>query len=83
VDPHESSRSYVFGPSTITIGHIRQLAALGYFAVGSACEPKEEIIPELTEDEAVVSEEFFTGGVRMKLSSAAAPAGPKHFCSVV
>jgi hypothetical protein len=39
VDPCESSQSYDFGPSTVTIGRIRQLEALGYFAEGSMREP--------------------------------------------
>jgi hypothetical protein len=65
VDPHESSWSYDFSPSTVTIGHIRQLEALGYFAKGSACELREEVIPELATDEAVVFENFFATGLRM------------------
>jgi hypothetical protein len=41
VDPRESSRSYDFGPLTVTVGRIRQLEALGYFAKGSVREPGE------------------------------------------
>jgi hypothetical protein len=36
MEPRESSRSYVFGPSIIMVGRIRQLASLGYFAEGAA-----------------------------------------------
>jgi hypothetical protein len=38
---------------------------LRYFAEGSAREPEEETVPEPTDDEAVVFEEFFTTGLRM------------------
>jgi hypothetical protein len=65
MDPHESSYSYVFGSSTVTVGRIRQLASLGSFANGAARESGEEIVPELTEDDAVVFEEFFIAGLRM------------------
>jgi hypothetical protein len=65
MDPHESTWSYDFGPSIITVGRIRQLEALGYFAEGSAHEPGEEVIPELAANEAVVFEEFFTVGLLM------------------
>jgi hypothetical protein len=54
VDPRESSWSYDFGPSTITVGRIWQLEALGYFAEGSAREPGEEVILEPVADEAVM-----------------------------
>jgi hypothetical protein len=62
VDPHESARSYDFGLSTITVGRIRQLEALRYFAEGSVHEPGEETVPEPADDEVVVFEEFFTAG---------------------
>jgi hypothetical protein len=65
VDPHESSRSYDFGASTVTIGRISQLETLGYFAKGSTCEPGEEVVPEPADDEAIIFEEFFTAGLRM------------------
>jgi hypothetical protein len=35
VDPCESSRRYVFGPTTVTGGPIWQLASLGYFSEGA------------------------------------------------
>jgi hypothetical protein len=65
VDPRESSHSYVFGPSTVTVGRIRQLASLGYFVVGVTREPGEEIVSEPTEDEVVVFEVFFIGRLQM------------------
>jgi hypothetical protein len=65
VDPRESSRSYDFEPSTVTVGHTQQLEALGYFIEGSACEPGEEVIPKPAIDEAIVFEEFFAIGLRM------------------
>jgi hypothetical protein len=65
VDPCESSQSYDFGLSTVTVGHIRQLEALGHFAEGSAREPREEVIPKPATDEAVMFEEFFAAGLWM------------------
>jgi hypothetical protein len=50
----ESSRSYVFGPSTVMVVRIRQLASLGYFVEGATREPGEEVVPELADDEVVV-----------------------------
>jgi hypothetical protein len=52
----ESSRSYVFGPSTVMVVRIRQLASLGYFVEGATREPGEEVVPELADDEVVVFE---------------------------
>jgi hypothetical protein len=68
MDPHESERSYDFGPLTITIGRIRQLEALGNFVEGSACELGEEVIPDPANDEAVMFEEFFAAGVTPHIS---------------
>jgi hypothetical protein len=59
INPRESARSYDFGPSTVIIGHIQQLEALGYFIEGSTREPREEVIPEPATDEAIVFEECF------------------------
>jgi hypothetical protein len=59
MDPPESARSYDFGASTITVGCIRQLEALGYFAEDSAREPGEEVVSDPAGDEAVAFEEFF------------------------
>jgi hypothetical protein len=60
MDPRESAWSYDFGASTITVGHIRQLEALGYFAEGSACEPGEEVVLNPADDESIVFEEIFS-----------------------
>jgi hypothetical protein len=65
MDPHESTQSYDFGASTITIGCILQLESLGYFAEGSMRKTGEETILESTDDEAIVFEEFFAVGLRM------------------
>jgi hypothetical protein len=65
VDPRESAPSYNFGPSTITVGCIRQLEALRYFAKGSARKPREEVILELAADEAIMFEKFFAAGLWM------------------
>jgi hypothetical protein len=65
VDPRDSMWSYDFGASTVTVGRIRQLEALGYFAEGSACEPGEEVVLDSADDEAIIFEEFFAAGLRM------------------
>jgi hypothetical protein len=41
------------------------LETLRYFVEGSAGEPGEETVPEATDDEAIVFEEFFITGLRM------------------
>jgi hypothetical protein len=70
VDPCKSARSYDFGLSTVTVGRILQLEALRYFAEGSVREPREETIPEPTDDKVVVFEEFFALGLQMPLHPA-------------
>jgi hypothetical protein len=65
VDPRESSQSYVFGPSTVTVGRVRKMASLGYFTEGTVRESGEEVVPKPVEDEAVVFKEFFVVGLRM------------------
>jgi hypothetical protein len=67
VDPREAEHSYDFEPSTVTVGHIRQLEALGYCVEGFAREPGEEVVLDPGDDEAVVFEEFFAAGLRMPL----------------
>jgi hypothetical protein len=54
-DSNEGSHthSYCFGPSTVTIGHIREMIDHGYFAKGSARGLGEETIPEPANNEAV------------------------------
>jgi hypothetical protein len=59
VDPRKSTQSYDFRPSIVTISHIRQLEALGYFEKESAHEPGEEVISVTLDDEDVVFEGFF------------------------
>jgi hypothetical protein len=44
------------------VGRIQQLEALRNFAEGSTREPREETVPEPTDDEVVMFEEFFTAG---------------------
>jgi hypothetical protein len=65
VDPCKSSWSYVFGPSTITVGRIRKTASLYYFDEGDVRESREEVILEPADYEAIVFEEIFTTGLRM------------------
>jgi hypothetical protein len=62
VDPRESTQSYDFGASTITVGRIWQLDALGYFSEGSAREPEEEVLSEPANDEAIVFRSFLQRG---------------------
>jgi hypothetical protein len=64
-DPLELAWSYEFRASLVTVGCIRQMESLGYFAEGSACEPGEEIVPEPNADESVVFKEFFPTGLWM------------------
>jgi hypothetical protein len=49
----------------VTVGHIRQLEALGYFAEGSTRESGEEVIPKPAANEAIMFEEFFAIGLWM------------------
>jgi hypothetical protein len=43
VDLSEASRSYLFGPSMVTVSRIREMASLCYFADGDAQAPGEEV----------------------------------------
>jgi hypothetical protein len=65
MNQRESTRSDDFGASSVTVGHIRQLESLRYFAKGSAREPGEDIAPVPNDDKVVVFEEFFVMGLRM------------------
>jgi hypothetical protein len=65
VGPCELARSYDFRASSVTVGRIRQLEPLGYFAEGLACESGEETVPEPNTNEAIVFKEFFVVGLRM------------------
>jgi hypothetical protein len=49
----------------VIVGRIQQLEALGYFTKGSACEPREEVIPEPAANKAFVFEEFFATSLWM------------------
>jgi hypothetical protein len=66
-DKGSSMRSYYFGPSMLTISHIKEMIDHGYFAEGAACVPGEETVLDLNVDEDVVFEEFFTADFRMPL----------------
>jgi hypothetical protein len=55
----------VFGTSIITVVRIWKMASLHYFAESVTWEPREEVILEPTDDEAIVFEEIFTAGLRM------------------
>jgi hypothetical protein len=68
MDPRKAAQSYDFGASSVTVGRIRQLETLGYFVEGSACEPGEETVLELADDEVVVFEEFSSRGFECHLS---------------
>jgi hypothetical protein len=49
----------------VTVIHIHGMIDSSYFAEGMAHEPREETVPELNSDKAVVLEEFFIAGLRM------------------
>jgi hypothetical protein len=66
VDSHDSVQSYDFGLSIVTVGRIRQLEALRYFAEGSTHELGEETVLKLADEEAVVFNEFFAMGLWMR-----------------
>jgi hypothetical protein len=68
VDASKASHNYCFGPSTITVSRIQEMTTLWYFGEGDAQVPREETVPEPTDDEAVVFEEFFATGLWMPLS---------------
>jgi hypothetical protein len=69
---NENSRTYYFGASTITLGHIREMAEKGYFVDGEARAPGAETIPELDDDKVIVFEEFFVASLHMAPHSALA-----------
>jgi hypothetical protein len=64
-DEGSRTRSYYFGPSMITVSHIREMIDHGYFVEGMGRVPTEETILVHVVDEAVIFEEFFTTGLRM------------------
>jgi hypothetical protein len=59
----ESSCTYCFGASTITLDHIREMAEKGYFAEGEAHTAEEQSTPEHGDDEVVIFEDFFITGL--------------------
>jgi hypothetical protein len=62
----ENSRTYYFDSSIVTIGKIKEMMEKGYFAEGEARAPGAETVPESDSDEAIVYEEFFVAGLRMR-----------------
>jgi hypothetical protein len=58
---------FFFGPSTITVSHIRGMINNVYFAEGMGCDPREETMLEPQPDEAMLFEEFFTARLWMPL----------------
>jgi hypothetical protein len=61
----EASRNYCFVPSAITISCIWEMSSLRYFTEGDARARGDKTVLEPADDEAVVFEEFFTGGFRI------------------
>jgi hypothetical protein len=64
-DKGSRTRSYYFGPLTVTVNHIREMIDLEYFAEGVAHALGEETILEPHGDEAVVFEELVPASLRM------------------
>jgi hypothetical protein len=64
-DEGSHTRSFYFGPSTVTVSRIHGMIDNDYFAEGMARELREETVPEPNGDEVVVFVEFFTAGLRM------------------
>jgi hypothetical protein len=65
MDSSESSRSYIFRPSTVTVSRFQKMLSLHYFTGGDVQDPRKEVIQESADDEVVVFEEFFTAEIRM------------------
>jgi hypothetical protein len=61
----DNSRTYYFGPSTITRGKIKEMVEKRYFAEGKAWEPRTETVLEPDDDEAIVYEDLFVTVLRM------------------
>jgi hypothetical protein len=64
-DEGSRSRSFYFGPSTVTMSRIHGMIDNDYFPNGMDHEPGEEAISEPNADEAVVFEELFIPSLRM------------------
>jgi hypothetical protein len=65
VSGDESSHTYCFGASTITLDWIHKMAEKGYFVEGEACVAREETTLEPQDYEVVVFEDFFIAGLQM------------------
>jgi hypothetical protein len=63
----DSSQSFLFGPSSVTISPVHGMIDSGYFAKCMGRQPGEETVPEPHPDEVVVFEEFFSAGLRVPL----------------
>jgi hypothetical protein len=61
----ENLWTYYFGPSTVTVGNIKEIAEKGYFPEDRACTPGAKIVLKPDNNEAVVYEDFFVAGLRM------------------
>jgi hypothetical protein len=55
----ESSCTYYFGASMITLGRIHEMAGKGYFAKWEACAAQEETTLEHMDDEVIIFKDFF------------------------
>jgi hypothetical protein len=64
-DVVETSRSFQFRPSSVTVNWVCGMIGSGYFIEGMGHEHGEETVPEPHPDELVVFEEFFRAGLRM------------------
>jgi hypothetical protein len=60
-----NSRTYYFGPSTITVDKIKEMVEKCYFLEGRTREPGAETVLEPDNDEVMVYEDFFVTGLRM------------------
>jgi hypothetical protein len=62
---NENSWTYYFGLSTITVGKIKEMAEKGYIPKGRPHAPGAATMSEPYNNEAVVYEDFFVGGLCM------------------
>jgi hypothetical protein len=65
VDACEASHNFLFGPSTVIVSRIREMASLHYIIDGDARTPGQEVILEPIDDKVVVFEKFFAVVLRM------------------
>jgi hypothetical protein len=64
-DEGSCTRSYLFGPSMVTVSRIQEIIDSDYFAEGGARVPGEDTVLKLKNDEVVMFEQFFAAGLRM------------------